>query len=105
LLTLKGVGLAFKMYIMRTHNFLPERNLLILLMLFLAVTLFAQQPNPPGQATKAEEVKNEAYLFAHMMHADYGRLYYSVSTDGLHWQQLNNGKRVSETYRGHPDIP
>jgi hypothetical protein len=26
-------------------------------------------------------------LFAHMMRQDYGRLYYSFSQDGLHWQQ------------------
>ena len=47
----------------------------------------------------------DAYLFAHMTKADYGRLYYSVSTDGLNWTLLNNGERVmDETYRGHPDI-
>ncbi len=46
-----------------------------------------------------------AYLFAHMTMADYGRLYYSVSTDGLHWTALNQGQRVmDETYLGHPDI-
>ena len=45
-----------------------------------------------------------AYLFAHMMNGDYGRLYYSVSTDGLHWTLLNSGKRVCDDYRGHPDI-
>ena len=30
-----------------------------------------------------------AYLFAHMLKEDYGRLYYSVSTNGLHWMPLN----------------
>ena len=44
------------------------------------------------------------YLFAHMMKQDYGRLYYSVSKDALHWTMLNEGKRVNEAYRGHPDI-
>jgi hypothetical protein len=39
-----------------------------------------------------------------MMHDDYGRLYYSVSTNGLHWNLLNGGKRISEEYRGHADI-
>ena len=29
-----------------------------------------------------------------MTHADYGRLYYSVSRDGLHWELLNGGKRI-----------
>ena len=47
---------------------------------------------------------HEAYLFAHMMHGDYGRLYYSVSLDGLHWRPLNQGRRVFEEYRGHADI-
>lgn len=39
-----------------------------------------------------------------MMKSDYGRLYYSVNTDGLHWTLLNNGRRVSKDYRGHIDI-
>lgn len=89
---------------MLIHNFFAKRNLLLLMLLFSAVTVLAQQPDPPGQVQNSAKVKNEAYLFAHMMHADYGRLYYSVSTDGLHWQQLNGGKRVSETFRGHADI-
>jgi hypothetical protein len=62
-----------------------------------------QQPDPPGQA-KGAAPKFEAYLFAHMVKSDYGRLYYTVSLDGLHWEMLNNGKRVFEDYRGHPDI-
>lgn len=80
------------------------RILSTFIFLFSTITAFAQQPNPPGQASGPEEVKNEAYLFAHMMHSDYGRLYYSVSRDGLHWQQLNGGKRVFDAYHGHPDI-
>jgi hypothetical protein len=64
----------------------------------------AQQPNPPGQVKEAEKASYEAYLFAHMTHSDYGRLYYSVSLDGLHWYSLNSGKRVFEDYKGHPDI-
>jgi hypothetical protein len=40
-----------------------------------------------------------------MTKSDYGRLYYSVSLDGLHWRLLNDAKRiVGEEYRGHPDI-
>lgn len=47
----------------------------------------------------------DAYLFAHMTKADYGRLYYSVSIDGLHWTFLNHGERVmGDEFRGHPDI-
>lgn len=64
----------------------------------------AQQPDPPGQVDNQEEAVNQAYLFAHMKHKDYGRLYYSVSTDGLHWSPLNNNERVFQDYRGHPDI-
>ena len=76
--------------------------LLPALLLFLAGN--AQQPDPPGQVTEGEKAVNEAYLFAHMTHEDYGRLYYTVSLDGLHWNTLNRGKRISDEYRGHPDI-
>jgi hypothetical protein len=68
------------------------------------LTAFAQQPNPPGKSAIPRNAKNQAYLFAHMTHQDYGRLYYSVSLDGLHWSSLNNKKRVFEDYKGHPDI-
>ena len=64
----------------------------------------AQMPDPPGQPAQGVAPKHEAYLFAHMMHGDYWRLYYSVSLDGLHWKALNGGKRVFEDYRGHADI-
>jgi hypothetical protein len=47
-------------------------------------------PDPPGQVGAGETPKHEAYLFAHLRHGDYGRLYYSVSLDGLHWEMLNN---------------
>ncbi len=59
-----------------------------------------------GVALAGEEssTKVGSYLFAHMMKQDYGRLYYSVSEDGLHWTILNHGKRVNNDYRGHPDI-
>jgi hypothetical protein len=58
----------------------------------------------PGFAEEAPEPQGGGYLFAHMTKQDYGRLYYSVSRDGLHWTLLNNGKRVNDEYRGHPDI-
>ena len=64
----------------------------------------AQMPNPPGQVAPGETPKYEAYLFAHMMEGDYGRLYYSVSLDGLHWEMLNDGKRVFNEYHGHASI-
>ncbi len=75
---------------------------------FAACFLFAllapaQQPDPPGQVQGAKP-KYEAYLFAHMVEGDYGSLYYTVSTDGLHWERLNRGKRVFEAYHGHSSI-
>ena len=71
---------------------------------FHTILLLAQQPSPPGQVSDSRNAKNQAYLFAHMTHQDYGSLYYSVSLDGLHWLSLNGKKRVSEEYHGHPDI-
>lgn len=44
------------------------------------------------------------YLFAHMLAKDYGRLYYAISEDGLHWTPLNDGRRILDDYRGHPDV-
>jgi len=61
-------------------------------------------PDPPGQVAPGEKPKYEAYVFAHMMDGDYGRLYYSVSLDGLHWEMLNGGKRVFDEYHGHASI-
>ena len=66
--------------------------------------VWPQQPDPPGQPAKGVAPKYEAYLFSHMVDGDYGRLYYTVSLDGLHWKRLNGGKRVFEEYRGHSDI-
>ena len=70
----------------------------------LATPLWSQQPDPPGQPKAGAKPKYEAYLFGHMVQGDYGRLYYTVSLDGLHWKRLNGGKRVFEEYRGHSDI-
>lgn len=73
-------------------------------LIFLVFTIYSQQPNPPGQIKNKQDAINQAYLFAHMTHQDYGRLYYSVSLDGLHWKPLNGKKRIFEDYKGHPDI-
>jgi hypothetical protein len=73
------------------------------IVLLLAGAAFCQQPDPPGQPKGGKPV-NEAYLFAHMIQGDYGRLYYTVSLDGLHWKRLNGGKRITDEYRGHSDI-
>lgn len=78
--------------------------LFALAIVFVHLNISAQQPDPPGQIKGSDTALHKAYLFAHMIHRDYGRLYYSVSLDGLHWASLNNGQRVFEDYRGHPDI-
>lgn len=79
------------------------KTILLLFACIVAAPLLAQQPDPPGQP-KGTPAKYQAYLFSHMMDGDYGRLYYTVSLDGLHWHRLNGGKRVLEDYRGHSDI-
>jgi hypothetical protein len=46
-----------------------------------------------------------AYLFSHMTSEKYGRLFYSVSMDGLHWKKMNKGEPVMDSsYWGHSDI-
>ena len=96
-------------------DFLPAKEQLragIVLSLSLASVLWAdaaagsgEMPDPPGQIAGDEQPVQAAYLFfSYITHADYGRLYYSVSTDGLHWRRLNDGRRVSEEYKGHPDV-
>ena len=81
----------------------PKILILALALSVIFFSVYCQQPDPPGQAKEGVPV-NEAYLFAHIMHNDYGRLYYTVSLDGLHWVMLNDGKRVFDEYKGHPDI-
>ena len=44
------------------------------------------------------------YLFVHMTDENYGRMFYSVSRDGLVWETLNDGKVILETYLGHPTL-
>lgn len=42
--------------------------------------------------TGREEIPVETdggYLFAHMTNANYGKLYYAVSRDGINWETLN----------------
>ena len=68
------------------------KQLFFLFAIVIGFSAKAQQPDPPGQVKGNEKPKNEAYLFAHMTHNDYGKLYYSVSLDGLHWENLNSGK-------------
>jgi hypothetical protein len=85
-------------------KYTPDAAVLTLAGLLWAFASPAQMPDPPGQVKKGELPEHEAYLFAHILQGDYGRLHYSVSLDGLHWTMLNQGKRVFEEYHGHPDI-
>ncbi len=45
-----------------------------------------------------KEPEFTGYLFAHMTHENYGRLYYSLSRDGKEWQSLNGGEIVLDGY-------
>ena len=60
------------------------------LLMLCSLSAFAAEPNG-------------GYLFAHMIPSNYGRLYYSVSRDGLTWKTLNGGNIVLPEYKGHPD--
>src|SRR5206468_1324 len=86
------------------HGNMKPLLISIMTSLILVTPAKAQMPDPPGQVEAGDKPTNEAYLFAHMMEGDYGRLYYSVSLDGLHWKMLKEGKRVFEEYRGHASI-
>lgn len=85
-------------------NFLSSAARMTMTSLLLVAPAQAQMPDPPGQVGPGETPKYEAYLFAHMLQGDYGRLYYSVSLDGLHWEMLHGGRRVFEEYHGHASI-
>lgn len=67
-------------------------------------------PDPFGTDKPApikEEEKVSAkggFLFAHMTKDNYGRIFYSISPDGLKWKLLNSGNMILNDYRGHPDI-
>lgn len=80
-----------------------DKRVITFFLIIFSHAIRGQQPDPPGQADSGQAV-NQAYLFAHMTHQDYGKLYYSVSVDGLHWRSLNSRKRIFDEYRGHPDI-
>ena len=47
--------------------------------------------------TGREEIPVETdggYLFAHMTNANYGKLYYAASRDGVNWETLNNNSSL-----------
>ena len=71
---------------------------------FASLSGAAAQQVPPGAPETPYVDPAKAYLFAHMMTGHYGVLYYSVSLDGLHWTQLNDGQPVSQDYHGHASI-
>ena len=89
----------------QANRFLAFWAVVQALLLTLPTSISSFEPAGTAQADAPPQAKYAGYLFAHMMKHDYGRLYYSVSRDGLHWKLLNDGKRVlGDEYRGHPDI-
>jgi|SRR5579862_2457269 len=96
--------MAIRMDLFQSMKIFRIPGLQIALSALMTTVSQAQMPAPPGQVGPGETAKNEAYLFAHMLDADYGGLYYSVSLDGLHWEMLNGGKRIFEQYHGHASI-
>ena len=44
------------------------------------------------------------YLWAHMTHNNYYKLFYAVSRDAFNWTTLNDGQIIDMAYEGHPDI-
>ncbi|MEZ5277311.1 MAG: hypothetical protein R3F07_13090 [Opitutaceae bacterium] len=80
-------------------------------MLFCLGAVAAEDPaitnSPASRSIEAlwyESGPFVGYLFAHMTTGDYGRLYYAISEDGLHFRRLNGGRRVNDDYQGHPYI-
>jgi len=88
------------------------KHVLLSLIFINSLLLFADGTNVKPDNTEETEVrvkthdanKSGGYLFAHLTKSGYGQIHYALSPDGLHWQELNQGKVVHETYRGHPDI-
>jgi len=73
-------------------------------MRLFVVLLLAALLAPQAAPARTISEPDRAYLFAHMMRGAYGKLYYSVSLDGLRWRQVNGGKPVSADYHGHASI-
>jgi hypothetical protein len=82
------------------------KKILSLLAIFLTSTCVScMAEKNEGDVEKFHDTYEDGgLLFAHMTKSDYGRLYYSISKDGIVWQTLNKGKRISSEYYGHPDI-
>lgn len=89
---------------------LRYRKLSGLMILMLMLLNLACSAEINGQGGDGSVVKPPAqtgdggYLFAHMTHARYGSLFYSVSRDGVSWTTLNGGNVILSDYYGHPDI-
>ena len=62
-----------------------------------------EQSGRPGDGG-ASVSGNGGYLFVHMTDQNYGRMFYSVSRDGLVWETLNGGKVIIDSYLGHPTL-
>jgi hypothetical protein len=70
---------------------------------FIVTVLTMNSCKSDENENEIELTGNGGYIFCHMTNADYGSLYYSVSSDGITWTTLNGGKSING-YRGHSDI-
>jgi beta-xylosidase len=69
----------------------------------LIASLSSGSGRPDGGATEISPI--HGYLFAHMTHEHYGRLFYALSEDGMHYHPVNQGQPVmGPEYWGHADI-
>jgi hypothetical protein len=80
------------------------KKIICVLWCFSCFTSMAWSGNHSNRFDKFSDFEIGGYLFAHMTRDDYGRLYYSLSKDGMQWQLLYDGNRVNDLYKGHPDI-
>lgn len=85
------------------HKRLAGTLAALLLALISSIALAEEDAVTTAPAQTAPDEPG-GYLFAYMLKSDYGRLYYALSRDGLHWEPLNDGRRIVEDYLGHPDI-
>lgn len=80
------------------------KKILMLTTLLLCGFIFCTGSFAGQKEQQKKEKTKGGYLFAHMINADYGKLYYSISRDGLKWEKINAEKRINDEYIGHPDI-
>lgn len=83
-----------------------KRSFMLLVMAAILIMACSTEVSGQGDGKNpsSEESGDGGYLFAHMTGADYGKLFYSVSRDGITWETLNRKEIILNDYLGHPDI-